>query len=53
VIKTRQDFRSTMIKGGTVQEIFPNGKSAAEIAELWDAIDGTLNKHGVQYEPAA
>jgi len=53
VIKTRQDFRSTMIKGSTVQEIFPNGKSAAEIAELWDAIDGTLNKHGVQYEPAA
>lgn len=53
VIKTRQDFRSTMIKGGTVQEIFPKGKSAAEIAELWAVIDGTLNKQGVQYEPAA
>lgn len=53
VIKTRQDFRSTMIKGGTVQEIFPTSKSAAEIAELWAAIDATLNKQGVQYEPAA
>jgi chromosome partitioning protein len=53
VIKTRQDFRSTMIKGGTVQEIFPNGKSAAEIAELWGVIYATLNKQGVQYEPAA
>jgi chromosome partitioning protein len=53
VIKTRQDFRSTMIKGGTVQEIFPKGKSAAEIAELWSVIDGTLNKQGARYEPAA
>ena len=53
VIKTRQDFRSTMIQGGTVQEIFPIGKSAAEIAELWSVLDGTLNKRGVQYEPAA
>jgi len=53
VIKTRQDFRSTMIKGGTVQEIFPKGKSAAEIAELWSVLDCTLNKQGIQYEPAA
>ena len=53
VIKTRQDFRSTMIKGGTVQEIFPNSKSAAEIAELWGVVEATLNRQGVQYEPAA
>jgi chromosome partitioning protein len=53
VIKTRQDFRSTMIKGSTVQEIFPKGKSASEIAELWGVIDATLNKQGAQYEPAA
>jgi len=53
VIKTRQDFRSTMIKGGTVQELFPKSKSAAEIAELWGVIGATLSKQGVQYEPAA
>ena len=53
VIKTRQDFRSTMIKGSTVQEIFPKGKSASEVAELWGVIVATLNKQGVHYEPAA
>ena len=53
VIKTRQDFRSSMIKGQTVSELFPDGKSAAEIIELWSEIVGTLNKQGVKYEPAA
>jgi len=53
VIKTRQDFRSTMIKGGTVQELFPDGRSAGEIAELWGVVESTLNKHGAEYEPAA
>src|SRR5215472_3845422 len=48
VIKTRQDFRSTMIKGGTVQELFPNGRSAGEIAELWGVVESTLNKHGAE-----
>jgi chromosome partitioning protein len=53
VIKTRQDFRSTMIKGGTVQEVFPKGKSAAEIADLWTEVRSALAKEGAQYEPAA
>jgi chromosome partitioning protein len=53
IIKTRQDFRSTMIKGGTVQELFPKGKSAAEIEELWTEIARTLNEQGIEYEPAA
>jgi hypothetical protein len=42
-----------MIKGQTVSELFPDGKSAAEIIELWSEIVGALNKQGVKYEPAA
>jgi chromosome partitioning protein len=53
VIKTRQDFRSSMIKGGTVQELYPKGKSAEEIADLWAEIAGALSKQGIEYEPAA
>lgn len=53
IIKTRQDFRSSMIKGQTVSELFPGGKSSAEIAELWSEIIGTLNKQGAHYEPAS
>jgi chromosome partitioning protein len=53
VIKTRQDFRSSMIKGGTVQELYPKGKSTEEIVDLWTEIAGALNKQGIEYEPAA
>ena len=54
VIKTRQDFRSSMIKGGTVQELYPKGKSTEERSvDLWTEIAGALNKQGIEYEPAA
>ncbi len=44
VIHARQDFRSAMIKGRTAGEVFPKGKSAAEIAELWTYLGKRLNK---------
>ena len=52
VIHSRQDFRSTMIKGRTAREVFPNGKSAAEISELWSYLEARLNKEA-QYGAAA
>jgi chromosome partitioning protein len=52
VIHARQDFRSTMIKGRTAGEVFPNGKSAAEISELWSYLETRLNKEA-QYGAAA
>ena len=52
VIHSRQDFRSTMIKGRTAGEVFPNGKSAAEISELWSYLEARLNKEA-QYGAAA
>ena len=44
VIHARQDFRSAMIKGRTAGEVFPKGKSATEIAELWSYLEIRLNK---------
>jgi chromosome partitioning protein len=44
VIHTRQDFRSSMVKGRTVGEVFPKGKSAAEITALWAYIQTRLKK---------
>jgi chromosome partitioning protein len=52
IIHARQDFRSTMIKGRTAGEVFPNGKSAAEISALWAYIETRLNKEE-QYGAAA
>ena len=42
--KSRQDYRSSMIDGRVCVEVEPNGKSAAEIAELWAYIATRLAK---------
>jgi chromosome partitioning protein len=52
VIHSRQDFRSTMIKGKTVGEVFPKSKSAAEVRDLWTYLESRLNKEA-QYGVAA
>jgi chromosome partitioning protein len=52
IIHSRQDFRSSMIKGRTVGEVFPKGKSAAEITELWQYLESRLKK-GVAHVAAA
>jgi chromosome partitioning protein len=52
IIHSRQDFRSSMIKGQTVGEVFPKSKSAAEITELWQYLDQRLKK-GAAYVAAA
>ncbi len=44
VIHTRQDFRSTMVKGLTAGEVYPKSKSAAEISELWTYLETRLKK---------
>lgn len=46
VIFQRTDFASAMIDGRTVQEVDANGKSASEIAELWNYINTHLRKKG-------
>ena len=43
-LRTRQDFRSSMIDGRTAGELDPKGKSAAEVAELWRYLAGRLEK---------
>jgi chromosome partitioning protein len=52
VLHTRQDFRSSMIKGRVAGEVSPKGKSASEIAELWSYIENRLIKEA-QYGAAA
>jgi chromosome partitioning protein len=44
VIRTRQDWRSSMVDGRTVLEIKNPGKSGAEINALWDAVTDRLQK---------
>jgi chromosome partitioning protein len=44
ILHSRQDFRSAMIKGRTAGEVFPKGKSASEISELWAYIQNRLKK---------
>ena len=41
----RTDFAASMIDGRTVMEVDPNGKSAREVAELWDYISDRLEKN--------
>jgi chromosome partitioning protein len=52
IIHGRQDFRSTMIKGKTCMEVYPKGRSAAEIFELWAYLEARIRK-GVVYGAAA
>jgi chromosome partitioning protein len=44
ICRTRQDFRASMIKGQTVMETAPHGKSADEVSELWTYIESILAK---------
>jgi chromosome partitioning protein len=41
----RTDFAASMIDGRTVMEVDPNGKSAAEVEELWAYIADRLEKN--------
>jgi chromosome partitioning protein len=36
IVHDRVDYAGSMIDGRTVQEIDPRGRSAAEMAELWE-----------------
>jgi chromosome partitioning protein len=51
-IHQRTDFASSMIDGRTVMEVDPGGRSAAEIAQLWDYLADRLNR-AIRYRPAA
>jgi chromosome partitioning protein len=53
IIHTRQDFRSAMIKGSTAGEMFPSGRSAIEIQELWQYMATRLKKVERAYGAAA
>ena len=44
-IHQRTDFAASMIDGRTVMETDPRGRSAAEIAALWDYISDRLEKN--------
>ena len=41
----RTDFAASMIDGRTVMEVDPKGKSAAEVAALWDYVADRLEKN--------
>lgn len=43
-IQHRTDFASAMIDGRTVCELDPDGKSSAEIRQLWDYVAGQLDR---------
>jgi chromosome partitioning protein len=43
VVHDRIDYAASMIDGRTVQETDPNGRSAAEMAELWDFVRERLH----------
>lgn len=38
LLRTRQDYRSSMIDGRTAGETAPKGKSSAEVSELWEYV---------------
>ena len=44
-IHQRTDFAASMIDGRTVMETDPRGRSAAEIAALWDYVNDRLEKN--------
>jgi chromosome partitioning protein len=44
-IHQRTDFAASMIDGRTVMEVDPRGKSAAEVAELWNDVSDRLEKN--------
>jgi chromosome partitioning protein len=55
-IQQRTDFATSMIDGRTVCELDPAGRSAMEIAQLWEYLAAQLEKHERQrvfHQPAA
>lgn len=46
ILHSRQDFRSTMIKGMTCGEVYPRSKSAAEVDDLWNYLRNRLARGG-------
>ena len=44
-IHQRTDFAASMIDGGTVMEVDPNGRSAGEVGALWDYVADRLEKN--------
>ena len=44
-IHQRTDFAASMIDGRTVMEVYPDGRSAEEIAELWTFVADRLEKN--------
>jgi chromosome partitioning protein len=44
IIHDRVDYAGSMIDGRTVQEIDPKGRSAAEMAELWEFLKAQMAK---------
>jgi chromosome partitioning protein len=42
IVHDRVDYASSMIDGRTVQEIDPRGRSAAEMAELWEFLKAQM-----------
>lgn len=44
ICRTRQDWRASMVRGLTVMETTPNGRSAAEAAELWAYVQSILKR---------
>jgi chromosome partitioning protein len=45
VMHDRIDYAASMIDGQTVQETDPKGRSAAEMAELWDFVQGRMHEN--------
>jgi chromosome partitioning protein len=55
-VQQRTDLATSMIDGRTVCELEPNGRSATEIASLWDYLAAQLQKQERQrvfHQPAA
>ena len=44
IVHDRVDYAGSMIDGRTVQEIDPKGRSAAEMAELWEFLKAQMAK---------
>jgi chromosome partitioning protein len=44
IVHDRVDYAGSMIDGRTVQEIDPKGRSAAEMAELWEFLKAKMLK---------
>jgi chromosome partitioning protein len=53
MLRTRQDYRASMIDGRTVSETVPKGKSAAEVTELWQYVKSRMELEVIRGATAA